>query len=156
MGLRDKILEALTGAGFSAQPARPWAVPRPVETNLILVGVSRMEALQGAHYRYLGLDEDGEERYGMALTGEVNLSLLSPKELGGEEGETFAGNVTAALLAGINGLPVEKISWGETRYDAYRDCFLTVMTLKVRVLALAAKQDEEFRLERLELRPSYA
>lgn len=155
MKLRDSVIDALSGAGFQAQPAKPWVTPRPVEENTILAAVSRVEAVQGAMYRYLGLDEEDREQYGMALTAEIKLCLLTPKSQGGEAGEAFAGAVTAALLEGIEGLPLKNLLWGETRYDPVRDSFLTELCVALNVVAKARKEEEVIRLERFEFRPNF-
>lgn len=155
MNLRDEVIKHLVEAGFDARPARPWVTPRPVEACTILVAVSRMEAVQGAMYRYLGLDEEDRELYGMALTAEIKLSLLSPKAQGGEGGEQFAEQVAAALLRGIQGMPLRNVLWGETGYDPVRDSFVTELRLTAGVMARALKEEEMIRLERFEFRPNY-
>lgn len=155
MKLRDKVIEALTAEGFDARPAKPWVTPRPVESCMILAAVRRVEAVQGAMYRYMGLDDGDREMYGMALTAEITLTLLSPKSQGGEGGELFAGQVAAALMQGIGEMPLKNILWGETCYDPLRDSFMTQVQVTVNVLARAVKEEETIRLERFEFRPNY-
>lgn len=155
MKLRDEVIEALRREGFRVDPAKPWVTPKPVEDCRILVSVNRVEAVQGAMYRYLGLDEEEREMYGMALTAEITLSLLSPKALGGEGGEQFAQQTAGVLLGGIEGMPLKSILWGETGYDPVRDCFMTELRLTANVMARAVKEEEIIRLERFEFRPNY-
>lgn len=155
MKLRDVILDALKASGFTAVAARPWATPRPVEENTIAVGVKSLEAVQGAVYRYLGLDDMDREWYGMALTANIGLSLLTPKYSGGQAGEEFAEEVLDCLLLGIEGFPVGEIHWEMPTYDPVRDSFCSEVTVTARVLAKGVKTDTEIRLESLEIRPSY-
>lgn len=155
MKLIDSVITGLREMGIPAQRAKPWNIPGPAEENTALAAVSRVKAVQGAIYRYLGMDENDREMYGMALTAEIKLSLLSPKKQGGEAGETFAGTVTAALMEGINGMPLKELRWEETRYDALRDCFVTELYLEVNMIARGVKEEEIIRLERFELRPNY-
>lgn len=155
MKLRDVALDALKAAGFTAVAAKPWVTPTPVERNTIAVGVKHLEAVQGAVYRYLGLDEMDRECYGMALTAKIGLTLLTPKRAGGQAGEDFADEVMGCLLMGIEGLPVGEISWEQVAYDPVRDSFCSQITVTARVIAKGVKTDTEIRLESLEIRPSY-
>lgn len=155
MKLRDVILDALKAAGFTAVAAKPWVTPRTVEENTIAVGVKSLEAVQGAVYRYLGLDEMERECYGMALTAKIGLSLLTPKRSGGQAGEEFADAVLDSLLLGIEGFPVGEVRWEQPVYDPVRDSFCSEVTVTARVLAKGVKTDTEIRLESLEIRPSY-
>lgn len=155
MKLIDSVVTGLREMGIPAQAAKPWSIPGPVEENTAQAAVKRVKAVQGAMYRYLGLDENDREMYGMALMAEIKLSLLSPKKLGGDGGETFAGTVTGALMEGIDGIPLKELRWEETRYDAVRDCFVTELYVEVNMTARAVKEEEIIRLERFELRPSF-
>ena len=155
MRLIDSVISLLREAGLPARAAKPWNSPGPVEENTLHVAVSRIRAVQGAMYRYLGLDEEDREMYGMALNAGIKLTLLSPKKQGGEGGETFAGTVAETLMEGIGGLPIKELSWEESRYDANRDCFMTEIFMELNVIARGVKEEEIIYLERFEFRPNY-
>lgn len=155
MKLIDSVISLLREAGIPARAAKPWNSPGPVVENTLHAAVSRVRAVQGAMYRYLGLDEEDREMYGMALTAGIKLTLLSPKKLGGEGGETFAGNVAEVLMEGIGGIPIKELSWGETQYDPVRDCYVTESFMELNVIARGVKEEEIIHLERFEFRPNF-
>ena len=156
MKLRDNMIEALTAAGITAQAAKLWKAPRAVEKNTVAVAVTRLRAVQSAMERYLGTDDQGRERYGMALTAEVTLSLLSPKDQGGQGGEDFAEEVVNLLLQGVEGFPVGEIEAGSVNYDPGRDSFLSEVKVTASVMAYGVKEETEIRFEKIVIQPSYA
>lgn len=141
--LKKCMAAALREAGFEVELSRPWNRADLMEREKICISVKKLTAIQGAAYRYLGTDETGAERYGMALTMEAALTLLSPKENGGSGCEEFLERVLFQLMQGVQGLPVAEISCGDARYDGLRDCFSAEILIQSRVMAYGSKAEEE-------------
>lgn len=155
--LKSIIGNALRDAGFHVAEGMPWSRVEFLDREKISVSIKSLSAEQGAIYRYLGLDENGEERYGMALRMETELRLQSPKSAGGAGCETFLERVFLALLSGIQGFPVSELQCGGVRYDSTRDCYRAEIGAACRVLAYGNKQkpEEEITLTGFRIQATY-
>lgn len=154
--LKRLIGNALKEAGFSVADGMPWSRIEFLDREKIGISIRGLSAEQGAVYRYLGMDENGQERYGMALKMETELSLQTPKADGGAGCERYLETVLMALLAGVEGFPVGGIQCGAVRYDGTRDCYQADIQVTSRVLAYGNKKpEEEITLQGFRILASY-
>lgn len=92
-------------------------------------------------YQYLGCSASGAECYGVKLTVEFKLSLLTPKSSGGEGAEAFGEQVMDSLLSELGALALSEISLGQAEYDGVRDCFRQSLQAKTSVFAWGSVED---------------
>lgn len=150
--LKSRIAEALSTAGLTVEAGGIWRMAVPVKTEKVCLRILKATAEDGAIYRYLGLNDQGEEQYGMKLTVDFGLVMLTPKSGGGDGAEEYAETVMDLLLTGIGSLKILNISLEEAAYDSVRDCFSQEIRMRIMVLACGTVTDstvqlEDFRLE---------
>lgn len=150
--LKDKVRSALEQSGFHAQVGRPWEKGRPIEKEKLCISVCRAEAKQKTVSGYLGTDEKGRERFSVELEVELGLTVLSPREKGGDSCERYAEMVFDRLLAGVEGFPVEALQLGESVYDSFRDCYTAELRAVSRAAAYGIREDSGVSIEDIRLR----
>lgn len=148
--LKETVCSALKQSGFQAQVGRPWEKGRPIEKEKLCVSILGAEAKQKTGY--LGTDEKGRERFSVELEVELRLTVLSPREKGGDGCERYAETVFDRLLAGIEGFPVEALTLGESVYDSFRDCFTAELRAVSRVAIYGVHEDSGVSIEDLRIR----
>ena len=149
--LKAMIRQALEQEGYQVMDAMPWKNCGIVQEPKICISIKRLSAADGACYKYLGLDENGRERYGMLLKMEAMLTILSPKAGGQKMCQEYLEQVFFSLLRGIPGFPVMALDSTEISYHQVRDCFQTAILAETTVMACQTATDTgpeitEFRI----------
>ncbi len=150
--LKKAVLAALKQAGYPAEAGTGWKLSGPLKTEKICVYILRTETVENTVSNYLGTDDQGQERFAVELEAELGLKLLTPREKGGAGCEAFGEEVFEALLTGMEGFPIEKITMGESGYDSVRDCFTTEIRTVSRVMAHVVKRDSSAVIKDIEIR----
>lgn len=132
-------MEALKDCGIPVEQASPWQPGTPVKESRAYLDI--LTAKTQGEYQYLGCSATGEECYGVRLTVEFRLRLLTPKSFGGEGAEAFGEKVLDGLLSALGALALSEISLGQTEYDGLRDCFLQTVQAQTRVFAWGSAEE---------------
>lgn len=145
--LKESLMEALRNAGLTVEAGGLWRMGAPVKQEKVCVQLLKTTAEDGAVHRYLGLDEQERELYGMQLKVEFALVMLTPKTGGGEGAEAFSETVMDLLLSGVTDMPILGIWLEEAVYDGVRDCFSQKIRVETMAMACGAVEDGTLRLE---------
>ncbi len=154
--LKDILVQALTDAGFRAQAGGLWRMGEPLKEPKVAVSLRRAQVEQGAVWGYLGMDEQGEERYGVGLTVVFLLTILSPKSGGVPEAEALSQRVMEQLLYGQTGVAIRSMVLDQAEYDSVRDCVSQNIQVETGVLAWGQKQEAVFRVEDFRFRSQFS
>ena len=145
--LKRLLQEELNNANIQARNASDWHMGGPVEEKGAFISLRQAGISPGAMYGYVGLDAEGNERFGMVLDVKFALVLLSPKKDGGIGAETFGEDTANALMVSAGRLGIREMVCNEAAYDKIRDCFRQEIVVFNQVLAYGVKEDTGIRLE---------
>lgn len=149
--LKASLMEALRSAGLTVEAGGLWRMGAPVKQEKVCVQILKTTAEDGAAHRYLGLDAQEQELYGMKLTVEFALVMLTPKTGGGEGAEAFAETMLDLLLSGAADMPIYGMTLEGAAYDETRDCFSQRLRVETSVMAIGAVNDGTLQLENFRL-----
>lgn len=150
--LKLRLMEALREAGVTLEEGGAWKLGGMVSEEQAYLSLARIRAAQAGAFGYLGMDQEQREIYGMELTVEMRLSLLSPKAGGIPGAERYGEMMLGGLLGCAGQLYLEEISCQSPEYDGTRDCYRQEILVKTRALAQGIREEEQFLVEDFRLR----
>lgn len=153
--LKAAIRQSLEQEGFRIMDAMPWKSCGIVQEPNICISIKRLSAEEGACYQYLGLDENGQEQYGMRLNMQAMLTILSPKAGGQETCQEYLEQVFFSLLRGIPGFPVMTLESTEVSYHQVRDCFHASILADTTVMVFKTVTDTGREITEFRIRAAY-
>lgn len=147
--LVQAIAQALTAAGLAVTAKFPSSRAARLRQPVVAVSLQALQGEGSGFADYLGLTEDGRERYGKRVRATLLCRIAAPS---GESAATAAETVMAALLAGVSGVQIRKLTVSETSFDAVADCFTLDVTAEAAVWLYAEQTGDDplfldFRLE---------
>lgn len=153
--LKAAMRQALEQEGFQVVEAMPWKSCGIVQEPKLCISIKSLSAEAGACYQYLGLDENGQEQYGMRLNMQAMLTILSPKAGGQETCQVYLEQVFFSLLRGIPGFPVVTLESTEVSYHQVRDCFQASILADTTVMVFMTVTDTGQEITEFRIRAAY-
>ena len=137
--MRDVILalcNALRESGLAVTEKFPPRYAPRLREAIVAVSLRQLQGASCGFADYLGLTDDGKERYGKRIKAEFLCRIAAPD---GAAASLAADSVCAALVGGINGVFVREMTVGQAQFDERADCF----TLDVTALVTASLYAEQ-------------
>lgn len=119
--LINAVVGALQAAGLDADSALPAETLLGLEGPRLAVGI---QSASRGRVEYLGTDDEAQEAYGQSVSAAVYVDVYSPAALGGTACTETAWAACEALMQGVEGLDVRKVSLQRCRFDGSANCFL--------------------------------
>ena len=150
--MRDVILalcNALRENGLTVTEKFPPRYAPRLRDAIVAVSLRQMQGVSCGFADYLGLTDDGKERYGKRIKAEFLCRIAAPD---GAAASSAAERVCAVLLGGINGVIIREMTVGRAQYDDHADCFTLDITAAITASLYAEQTGDDpafldFKLE---------